>query len=118
MNIQHPTSNAQHPMSCGARNHSSVLGLHYWVWDLGCGMLDVSWNRRFNRLQEPLDYGLHVDPFRFGAVIEQNAMPERGVSEGLDVIHRDMGAAFQERAGLGAEHEKLSGARAGAPTGP
>ena len=29
-----------------------------------------------------------------------------------------MGAAFQERAGLGAEHEKLSSARAGAPTGP
>ena len=61
---------------------------------------------------------LDADAFGLGAVIQQDAVAQDRIGQRLDVLDRDVRAALQQRARLGAQHEELAGPRAGAPADP
>src|SRR6266568_3331068 len=86
-----------------------------WILDLGslCSLYG-----RFDNLNQSPDNLFNIHALRFCAIVEQDAMAQRGIGQGADVIQGHVRAAFQERPGLGAEDEELTGSRAGSPTGP
>jgi len=47
----------------------------------------------------------HVDALGFGAVVDEHAVAQGAMSKRTDVFLRDMGAALEEGADLGTEHE-------------
>jgi len=65
-------------------------------------------------IEESLDDGLDGDAFGLGAVIEEDAMAEGRLGEGLDVLGGDVDAASEQCADFGSEDEALTGAEAGA----
>ena len=73
---------------------------------------------RFDFFEELIDDFVDVDALGLGPVVDEDAVPKRGMRERLDVIDGDVGLAAKQRAGLAAEHEELSRAQAGSPTDP
>src|SRR6185369_10049404 len=77
-----------------------------------------SCERRFNGIEQALDYFFNRNRFGFRAVIQQQPMTQRRECQRADIFDVHMGAIFQEGAGLGAEDQELGGAGTGAPTDP
>ena len=53
--------------------------------------------------------------FAFGGEAQHQAVAEHGLGQGLDVLEGHVGAAVQQRPGLGAEDQELHGPRARSP---
>ena len=67
------------------------------------------------RLDDPLNDAVGRHPLAFGREADDDPMPQHRAGEGLDVFHRHMAAALQERTCLGADDQKLHGPRPRAP---
>src|SRR5881394_1460747 len=64
--------------------------------------------RELHRLEQSIDHLLHRDAFGFGAVVDQDAVPESGMGERLNVLWSDMRASLQEGTHLGAQDQELT----------
>ena len=69
-------------------------------------------------LQHLLDHGVGGDAFGRGGKVRQEAVPQHGQGQRLDVVSLDMSAAIQERPGLAADDEILHCPRARTPGQP
>src|SRR5258708_26150022 len=69
-------------------------------------------SRGANRLDNALDDMGSVDAVGMRGVVKHDAMREAGDCDALDVLTRDIGAAVEQRAHLGAENKRLRAARA------
>ena len=76
----------------------------------------AGWNR--DRVEQLIDNAIRGDAFGLGVEIRQHAMAEDRLGERLDVLHRHVMAAVQQRARLGADHQRVRRAQAGAPLHP
>lgn len=65
--------------------------------------------RGLDGFEQPPDDGLDGDALGLGAVIEKDAVAQGGIGQAADVLGADMDPAFEDGAGLGAEHQELAG---------
>src|SRR5438552_4139778 len=77
-----------------------------------------SGHKPLDRIEQSVDDLLNGDAFGFSAVVDQDAMAQSGVGQGLNIFLRDVSAALKQGAHFGAEHEVLSAAQTGAPAHP
>src|SRR6266545_3376076 len=70
---------------------------------------------RLNALHQPTDDVLDTHSLRLRPIVNENAMAERRVDQGADVVGRDVRPAGQQGPGLAAQDQVLGGAKAGAP---
>ena len=75
--------------------------------------------RRFGDRGKKLpDHLIHVDPFRVGIEVREDAMPEHRVGHRAEVVGRHRIAAVEDRPGFGGQDDVLGGTRTGAPGEP
>src|SRR6266446_3234955 len=68
-------------------------------------------SRGANRLDDALDDVGSVDAVGMRGVVKHDAMGEAGDCDAFDILTRDVGAAVEQRADLGAENKRLRAAR-------
>ena len=78
----------------------------------------VRQSRSGHRLEKPSDNLLGIDAVRLGLKIQQHTVAQHRQSHRADILRRRDAAAIEQRTRLGAEHQRLAGARAGAPFHP
>jgi hypothetical protein len=74
--------------------------------------------RQGHRLDQPLDDALRAHAFGLGIEVRDDAVPQDRVGQRLDVLDRDVEAPVHQRTGLGAEDQRVRGAKPGAPLHP
>ena len=70
------------------------------------------------RFEQACDDLIGVDAVGLGLKVQQDAMPQHRQRDRADVVGRRDAAAVEQRARLRAEHQRLAGARPGAPLHP
>src|SRR5215471_5419492 len=74
--------------------------------------------RQRHGFEQPIDDGVRVDPFRLGVEIRHDAVPQNGLRQRLDVLHRHVITAVHQGARFSAAHEGLGGPKTSAPLHP
>src|SRR6266850_1648893 len=69
-------------------------------------------------LEQTLDHLVDRDAFRFRAVVEQNAMPQRWIRQLPDILRGHVRSSLQKSARFAAQHQELPCPCPRAPTRP
>src|SRR6187401_2276445 len=67
-------------------------------------------------LQQSIDHLLHRDPLRFGAIANEDSMPQRGMNQRANIVGGSVVAASQQSPRFRAQDHVLPGPRSRAPT--
>ncbi len=76
----------------------------------------LTWLRDF--FDQAADDFFDADAVGFGSVVDQNAVPHDRVSDGFDIVDRDVRTTVEDGSGFGAEDQILAGSQTGAPVDP